>query len=123
MLYQKGKRIFCNKKKFDCALIKSNLKDNAFFECVQCNEIKNLVKKTVKYILKYNFNVEDLHISNLFYIFATIKQNIMITKEEVQKFLEQFNIKAQIFGIQFRNDRQKIARRFCFWTFRLYSVR
>ena len=31
----------------------------------------------------------------------------MITVEEVKAFLNQFNIKAQIFGIQFRNDRKK----------------
>lgn len=31
----------------------------------------------------------------------------MITTEEVKDFLNQFNIKAQIFGIQFRNDRKK----------------
>lgn len=31
----------------------------------------------------------------------------MITREEVQKFLNEFNIKAQVFGIYFRNDRQK----------------
>jgi hypothetical protein len=31
----------------------------------------------------------------------------MITVEEVKDFLNQFNIKAQIFGIQFRNDRHK----------------
>lgn len=27
--------------------------------------------------------------------------------EEVKAFLEQFNVKAQIFGIRFRNDREK----------------
>lgn len=32
---------------------------------------------------------------------------MMITIEEVKEFLNQFNIKAQIFGIQFRNDRKK----------------
>lgn len=32
---------------------------------------------------------------------------MMITVEEVKEFLNQFNIKAQIFGIQFRNDRKK----------------
>ena len=31
----------------------------------------------------------------------------MITKEEVQKFLEQFNAKVKFFGIIFRDDRQK----------------
>ena len=31
----------------------------------------------------------------------------MITIEEVKAFLEQFNIKAQVFGIQFRDDRPK----------------
>ena len=31
----------------------------------------------------------------------------MITVDEVKEFLNQFNIKAQIFGIQFRNDRKK----------------
>ena len=29
----------------------------------------------------------------------------MITKEEVQKFLEQFNAKVKVFGIIFRDDR------------------
>ena len=29
----------------------------------------------------------------------------MITIEEVKAFLEQFNIKAQVFGIHFRDDR------------------
>ena len=31
----------------------------------------------------------------------------MITIEEVKAFLDQFNIKAQVFGIHFRDDRQK----------------
>ena len=31
----------------------------------------------------------------------------MITKEEVQKFLEQFNAKVKVFGIIFRDDRPK----------------
>lgn len=31
----------------------------------------------------------------------------MITIEEVKAFLAQFNIKAQVFGIRFRDDRQK----------------
>lgn len=31
----------------------------------------------------------------------------MITKEEVQRFLEQFNAKVKVFGIIFRDDRQK----------------
>ena len=31
----------------------------------------------------------------------------MISIEEVRAFLEQFNIKAQVFGIIFRDDRQK----------------
>ena len=31
----------------------------------------------------------------------------MITKEEVRKFLEQFNAKVKVFGIIFRDDRQK----------------
>lgn len=31
----------------------------------------------------------------------------MITVDEVKVFLNQFNIKAQIYGIRFRNDRQK----------------
>ena len=32
---------------------------------------------------------------------------VMISIEEVKAFLEQFNIKAQVFGIIFRDDRQK----------------
>ena len=31
----------------------------------------------------------------------------MVTIEEVKAFLDQFNIKAQVFGIYFRNDRGK----------------
>ena len=31
----------------------------------------------------------------------------MATKEEVEAFLNQFNIKAQVFGIRFRDDRPK----------------
>ena len=31
----------------------------------------------------------------------------MVTKEEVKAFLEQFNVKTQIFGITFRDDRGK----------------
>ena len=31
----------------------------------------------------------------------------MITIEEVKAFLDQFNIKAQVFGIRFRDDREK----------------
>lgn len=33
--------------------------------------------------------------------------NYMVTIEEVKAFLDQFNIKAQVFGIRFRNDREK----------------
>lgn len=31
----------------------------------------------------------------------------MVSIEEVKAFLDQFNIKAQVFGIRFRNDREK----------------
>ena len=31
----------------------------------------------------------------------------MVSIEEVKAFLDQFNIKAQVFGIFFRNDRSK----------------
>ena len=31
----------------------------------------------------------------------------MITKEQVEKFLEDFSLKVKIFGIRFRDDRQK----------------
>ncbi len=31
----------------------------------------------------------------------------MVTKDEVKAFLDQFNIKANVFGIIFRNDRDK----------------
>ena len=31
----------------------------------------------------------------------------MVTIDEVKAFLDLFNIKAQVFGIQFRNDREK----------------
>ena len=31
----------------------------------------------------------------------------MVTKDEVKSFLDQFNIKAQVFGILFRDDRPK----------------
>lgn len=31
----------------------------------------------------------------------------MITKEEVEKFLENFYVKVKIFGLRFRDDRQK----------------
>ncbi|MBR1871753.1 MAG: type II toxin-antitoxin system MqsR family toxin [Bacteroidales bacterium] len=31
----------------------------------------------------------------------------MVTEEQVKAFLEQFNIKAQVFGIFFRDDRNK----------------
>ena len=31
----------------------------------------------------------------------------MITKEDAQRFLEQFNTKVDVFGIVFRDDRQK----------------
>ena len=40
-------------------------------------------------------------------IFAPSKENYMVTIEEVKAFLDQFNIKAQVFGIYFRNDRGK----------------
>ncbi len=32
---------------------------------------------------------------------------IMITKEQVEKFLEDFSLKVKIFGIRFRDERQK----------------
>ena len=38
---------------------------------------------------------------------APSKENYMVTIEEVKAFLDQFNIKAQVFGIRFRNDREK----------------
>lgn len=56
------------------------------------------------YTLKLKKSVDN---SFLFRIFAFEKTNRMITVEEVKDFLNQFNIKAQIFGIQFRNDRHK----------------
>ena len=31
----------------------------------------------------------------------------MVTIDEVKAFLEQFNVKAQVYGIRFRNDREK----------------
>lgn len=31
----------------------------------------------------------------------------MITKEDVEKFLEDFSLKVKIFGLRFRDDRQK----------------
>lgn len=31
----------------------------------------------------------------------------MITKEQVEKFLEDFSLKVKIFGIRFRDDRSK----------------
>ena len=40
-------------------------------------------------------------------IFASSKHTNMITTEEVKTFLNQFNIKAQVFGIRFRDDRPK----------------
>ena len=46
-------------------------------------------------------------ISTFICIFATIKVNRMITKEEVQKFLNQFHEKMKIFGIIYRDDRGK----------------
>lgn len=35
----------------------------------------------------------------------------MITKEQVEKFLEDFILKVKIFGIRFRDDRQKNQNR------------
>ena len=35
------------------------------------------------------------------------KEKYMVSIEEVKAFLDQFNIKAQVFGIFFRNDRPK----------------
>lgn len=42
-------------------------------------------------------------------IFAPTNEEDMITIEEVKSFLDQFNIKAQVFGILFRDDRPKNA--------------
>ena len=39
--------------------------------------------------------------------FAATKEYYMVSIEEVKAFLDQFNIKAQVFGIFFRNDRSK----------------
>ena len=39
--------------------------------------------------------------------FAATKEYYMVSIEEVKAFLDQFNIKAQVFGIRFRNDREK----------------
>lgn len=37
----------------------------------------------------------------------------MITIEDVKAFLDQFNIKAEVFGIHFRDDRQKNEDTLC----------
>jgi hypothetical protein len=41
------------------------------------------------------------------YIYSKNEAKQMLTKEEVQRFLEQFNAKVKVFGIVFRDDRQK----------------
>ena len=51
-----------------------------------------------------------LHLSNTFITFAQKKYNIMISKEEVQHFLDQFNTKMKVFGIIYREDRGKNRR-------------
>ena len=57
---------------------------------------------------KFNFIVEFLCVcieNNC--IFAPINESNMITIEDVKAFLNQFNIKAEVFGIVFRDDRLK----------------
>ena len=51
-----------------------------------------------------------MHLSNTFITFAQKKYNIMISKEEVQHFLDQFNTKMKVFGIIYRDDRGKNRR-------------
>ena len=51
--------------------------------------------------------MENLYISSFICIFATENRIIMITTEEIQKFLNQFHEKMKIFGIIYRDDRGK----------------
>lgn len=56
---------------------------------------------------EFNFIVEIYtYLKNPLYL-APRKDWHMLTIEEVKAFLEQFNIKAQVFGIRFRDDRPK----------------
>lgn len=48
-----------------------------------------------------------LCISNGFITFVRKMKEIMISKEEVQRFLNQFNTKMKVFGIIYRDDRGK----------------
>ena len=62
--------------------------------------------------MKKNVKNSTLSLENDVYmrkscIFAPSKENYMVTIEEVKAFLDQFNIKAQVFGIRFRDDRPK----------------
>ena len=45
--------------------------------------------------------------SNLFITFVPKNSRMMISKEEVQHFLDQFNTKMKVFGIIYRDDRGK----------------
>lgn len=44
---------------------------------------------------------------NIVYLCSDKIEGIMITIEDVKTFLNQFNIKAQVFGIRFLDERQK----------------
>ena len=51
-----------------------------------------------------------LHYSIVFITFAPKRYNIMISKEDIQHFLDQFNTKMKVFGIIYRDDRGKNRR-------------
>ena len=56
----------------------------------------------------FNFIVEKLVVNeNLFVLLPLQTNQTMVTIDDVKLFLEQFNIKAQVFGILFRDDRPK----------------
>lgn len=57
------------------------------------------------YFKFFNFIVEKLVVSeNLFVLLPLQTNQTMVTIDDVKLFLEQFNIKAQVFGILFRDD-------------------
>ena len=58
---------------------------------------------------KFLFLFENLNICNVkvVYYLKIIYLCDMVTKEQVEKFLEDFSLKVRIFGIRFRDDRNK----------------
>lgn len=67
----------------------------------------SLLREGQKIILRNNFSYSKKHNDKVALLAKIYYLCTMITKEQVEKFLEDFSLKVKIFGIRFRDDRQK----------------